>query len=182
MKVTGKPTERLSRSARTDGEELPGLGNLTLPDVPGIISLNNEHVLETSLLDDAGLAELLRMAFYARGVDEGKTAFLIALDHQAAYVNPNFSWFAARYNSFVYIDRVIVSAAARGRGLAKELYRDLFAAAMQRGHERVVCEVNSKPPNPASQAFHAAMGFAVVGEATIHGGEKSVCYLEKSLR
>ena len=153
--------------------------DLSLRHGPAILALNNEHEVETSRLDEAGLASLLRMAFYAKGVDQGKTALLIALDQRAPYINPNFEWFKARYSSFIYIDRVIVSAGARGRGLASALYRDLFAAARGAGRCRVVCEVNIDPPNPASRAFHAALGFEVVGEAKIHGGKKTVCYLEK---
>ncbi len=69
----------------------------------------------------------------------------------------------------------------RKRGLANRLYDDLFRAAAAAGHERVVCEVNSDPPNPASDAFHAALGFGEVGRAGIHGGAKTVRYLARSL-
>jgi predicted GNAT superfamily acetyltransferase len=153
-----------------------------LLDATVILSLNNEHAKETSALDDTGLAVLLDMAFYARGVDRGATAFLIALDQNASYRSPNFLWFKASRKVFVYIDRIIVSRAARGRGIARLLYDDLFATAKQAGHERVVCEVNIEPPNPVSEAFHVAMGFDRVGQATIYDGTKTVRYFEKTLR
>jgi uncharacterized protein len=70
----------------------------------------------------------------------------------------------------VYIDRIIASSEARGQGFARCLYQELFAAARQAGHMRVVCEVNIDPPNPASEAFHALMGFAGVGKASIFDG------------
>ena len=66
---------------------------------------------------------------------------------------------------------------ARGRGLAQRLYEELFDAARAAGHVRIVCEVNSSPPNPASDAFHARLGFTEVGAADIHGGAKTVRYL-----
>lgn len=69
----------------------------------------------------------------------------------------------------------------RKRGLANRLYDDLFRAASEAGHDRVVCEVNSDPPNPASDAFHASLGFVDVGHATIHDGKKTVRYLARSL-
>ncbi len=150
-------------------------------DSAHVLVLNNAHAIETSELDEERLAALLRMAFYARGIDDGATAFLVALDHNAAYKNENFEWFKARRESFVYIDRVIVAEAARGRGIAKALYDDLFAEAKLAGHERVVCEVNIDPPNPASEAFHSAMGFTAVGQAAIHNGTKTVRYFEKTL-
>jgi predicted GNAT superfamily acetyltransferase len=146
------------------------------------LSLNNAHASETSLLEESSLAVLLKIAFYARGLDRGGAAFLIALDHKAPYENPNFNWFKQRYESFVYIDRVIVAAAARGRGIARMLYQDLFAAAEQAGHNRVVCEINLHPPNAASDAFHDAMGFIEVGQAAIYNGTKIVRYFERTLR
>jgi predicted GNAT superfamily acetyltransferase len=147
-----------------------------------VLSLNNAHANETSMLDEDSLAALLAKAFYARGIDQGATAFLIALDRNAPYDNPNFAWFKASREAFVYIDRIIVAKSARGLGIARLLYEDLFAAAKQAGHTRVVCEVNIDPPNPASEAFHAAMGFAGIGEAAIHNGAKTVRYFEKLLR
>jgi predicted GNAT superfamily acetyltransferase len=145
------------------------------------LSLNNAHAQETSLLDESSLGVLLDIAFYARGLDRGTTALLIALDHNAPYDNPNFNWFKQRLDDFVYIDRIIVADCARGRGIARRFYRDLFAAAERAGHTRVVCEVNMAPPNHASDAFHAAMGFVEIGQATIHEGLKIVRYFEKAL-
>lgn len=150
-------------------------------DSAPVLSLNNEHAKETSFLDEPALTALLSMAFYARGIDAGAKAFLIALDQDAPYVNPNFAWFKARHISFLYIDRVVVAKSARGMGLAKSLYEDLFEAARHARHIRVVCEVNSEPPNPASDAFHAAMGFDIIGQAAIHAGTKTVRYLAKNL-
>jgi uncharacterized protein len=146
-----------------------------------MLPLNNTHAEETSKLDEASIAALLDIAFYARGIDRGAIALLIALDHNAVYDSPNFLWFKARRESFIYIDRVIVSSAARGQGIAKSLYEDLFAAAKQSGHDRVVCEVNIDPPNRASEAFHVAMGFGGVGEATIYNETKTVRYFERLL-
>jgi hypothetical protein len=70
---------------------------------------------------------------------------------------------------------------ARGRGSARRLYRDLFQHAAEAGHERVVCEVNSNPPNPASDAFHAALGFVEVGTASVYDGSRTVRYLSHAL-
>ena len=155
--------------------------DLSSLDAAAILLLNNTHAKETSELDVASLESLLNLAFYARGIDRGSTALLIALEHNAAYVNPNFMWFKASRKSFVYIDRIIVSTSARGRGLARALYEDLFVATKRVGHDRVVCEVNIEPPNPESEAFHLAMGFEEVGRAAIYGGKKTVRYFEKIL-
>jgi predicted GNAT superfamily acetyltransferase len=155
--------------------------DLTFADARAMLSLNNAHASETSWLDGPGILALLKMAFYARGIDHGATALLLALDHNALYENTNFNWFKASRGSFVYIDRIIVAGSARGLGIARLLYDDLFAAAIRSGHDRVVCEVNLDPPNPASDAFHQTMGFNKVGQAAIHGGKKTVRYFEKML-
>jgi hypothetical protein len=162
--------------------EVSEIGDLSSLDAAIMLPLNNAHAEETSALDEGSLTALIDMAFYARGIDRGATALLIALDQNAAYNSPNFLWFKACRESFVYIDRIIISSAARGQGIARSLYEDLFAAAIQAGHDRVVCEVNIDPPNRVSEAFHAAMGFDAVGQATIHRVTKSVRYLERSLR
>jgi uncharacterized protein len=166
----------------TQNKKVNAINDLRLLDATVILSLNNEHAKETSPLDDDSLTALLELAFYARGVDRGATAFLIALGHDTSYENPNFAWFKASRKSFVYIDRIIVSSSARGLGIGRLLYEDLFAMAKQAGQYRVVCEVNIEPPNPVSEAFHVAMGFDGVGQATIRNGAKTVRYFEKALR
>jgi predicted GNAT superfamily acetyltransferase len=108
-------------------------------------------------------------------------AFLLAFDQDADYASPNFRWFKARHQYFVYIDRIVVAAHARGRGLARLLYADLFDHARAAGHDRIGCEVNLGPPNPASDGFHAALGFREVGCANLPGSGKIVRYLAKNL-
>jgi len=144
-----------------------------------LLKLNNDHAVELSLADPARLAWLVGSAFYAKRVGDAE-AMLIAFDHMADYQSPNFLWFRDRYARFVYVDRIVTAAAARGRGLARSLYLDLFEHARAAGHERIVCEVNSDPPNPASEAFHRSLGFRAVGEAMLENGKK-VSYLELTL-
>lgn len=106
---------------------------------------------------------------------------MLAFDQDARYDSPNFLWFRARYPRFVYVDRIVVASSARGLGYARRLYRDLFEHAVRAGHERVVCEVNRNPPNPASDAFHAALDFVEVGTASVYDGSRTVRYLLKAL-
>lgn len=146
-----------------------------------MVELNNRHAKETSWQDSESFAGLLEMACFARGMDGGGRALLVAMDERARYENANFAWFKGRYERFVYVDRVIVGEELRGRGVAKALYEELFRWAREAGQERVVCEVNLLPPNPGSDAFHAAMGFVEVGRAEIHGGAKTVRYLGREV-
>jgi predicted GNAT superfamily acetyltransferase len=147
---------------------------------PAVLALNNAHAAELSWLNDGRLTLLLRQAFHARRIGE-VDGFLLAFDENAAYDSPNYLWFRQRYRRFVYVDRVVVALGARGRGYAGLLYADLFDRAGQAGHDIVVCEVNRDPPNPASDAFHTVQGFAEVGQAAIHQGNKTVRYLARAL-
>ncbi|MBE7184370.1 MAG: GNAT family N-acetyltransferase [Methylobacterium mesophilicum] len=140
-----------------------------------LLRLNNAHAAELSWLTAEALRRLIETGFRATRIGEAD-AMLVAFDQDADYASPNFRWFQARYPRFVYVDRVVVAPEARGRGLARMLYADLFEAARKAGHRVVGCEVNSAPPNPASDAFHAGLGFQVVGEAALAGGEKAVRY------
>lgn len=154
-----------------------------LPLFPGdeaaLLALNNAHAEELSFLTLDKFRAMAAEAFMAVRAGEAD-AYIVAFDQDAAYDSPNFLWFRERYERFVYVDRVCVAPQARGRGLARALYVALFVAARHAGHERVVCEVNSDPPNLASDAFHTAMGFAAVGDATLPGG-KTVTYFERKL-
>ncbi|TNE65010.1 MAG: GNAT family N-acetyltransferase [Alphaproteobacteria bacterium] len=149
-----------------------------LPEAP-VLALNNAHEKETSFLDGAKYRRMVAEAFYAEGVAPAM-AYLIAFDQDGDYDSPNFIWFRDRYARFAYIDRVVTAPEARGKGLARALYEDLFARARAAGHAVVGCEVNSDPPNPGSDAFHAKLGFVEVGSTLLANG-KTVRYLTKAL-
>lgn len=148
--------------------------------LPAILALNNEHARELSWLELPKLRHLVGEAFLALRAGEAD-AFLLAFDQDADYDSTNFLWFKAHYPRFAYVDRVAVATHARGRGLARAFYETLFARARAAGHTLVACEVNSDPPNPGSDAFHAAMGFREVGSAAIYGGERTVRYFVREL-
>lgn len=145
-----------------------------------LLPLNNESARETSALDAAKLARMIEAARVATVAGPGG-AFLLAFDQDADYDSPNFIWFRERFDRFLYIDRVIVGAAHRRSGLGRLLYEDLFRRAEQLGFRRIACEVNVRPPNPVSDAFHAKLGFAEVGAATSGDGAKAVRYLMREL-
>jgi hypothetical protein len=144
------------------------------------LALNNDHAVELSLQSPEAFRTLVDAAFLACWTTPGE-AFLIAFDQDGDYASDNFLWFRSRFSRFVYVDRIVVAPAHRGRGLAKALYAQVFAAARAAGHMRVVCEVNAAPPNPASDAFHAALGFTEIGSARLSGSAKTVRYLSCAL-
>jgi uncharacterized protein len=150
-------------------------------DEEAMLALNQAHRVETSALSAVEMQALLAQAFHVGLRDGGRDAFLIALDQDSLSASPNFQWFKPRYRRFVYVDRIIVAAPQRGRGLARGLYEELFAIASQAGHAFIGCEVNIEPPNPGSDAFHEALGFSEVGRGALLESQKFVRYLLKSL-
>lgn len=152
---------------------------MTPYDIVWALPLNQVHIAETSALTAERMAALVACAFQATAVDTH--AFLLTFDQSAPYDSSNFLWFRERYPRFVYVDRIIVSKDSRGRGLARLLYESLFNQALVAGHENIVCEVNSDPPNPASDVFHERLGFTEVGTAELQDRSKKVRYLLKKL-
>ena len=149
-------------------------------DIPAMLALNNAHGVELNMLSERELRDLVAQALCARIAGEGD-ALLIALAEDAAYASPNFAWFKSRFERFAYIDRVVVAERARGRGLARALYDEVFRAAKASGRTTICCEVNFDPPNPGSDAFHAALGFREIGRAFLADRGKSVRYLVREL-
>ena len=128
------------------------LNSVTLADTArteplgqALLALNNAHAQELSWLEPERLEYLVGQAFLARRIGD-LDAFLLAFDQGARYDSPNYLWFRNRYQRFVYIDRIVVASAARGRGCARRLYHDLF------DHARLPAwrVEASKPRSPAS--------------------------------
>src|SRR5258708_36512461 len=175
-----------------------------------LLALNNDHSIELSPLTLAELGLLIRQSFFSATINDSD-ALLIAFDQSSRYQHVNFLWFRAFFENalqqntsqsslgapraergrglfekhpnanFVYVDRIVTSPAARGKGYARALYAELFQRAKSPGHTRIACEVNLDPPNPASDAFHASLNFHEVGRAAIHNSTKTVRYLLRNL-
>lgn len=144
------------------------------------LALNNAHAEELSFHTRQGFLELLAAASFVRMAPQG-LALIVAFHEGCTYRNPNFSWFAARYPRYYYIDRVVVSEAVRGCGIGRQLYGALDAEARAGGHERLVCEINTVPPNPVSEEFHRRLGFVPVGGQHLADRGKTVRYWSKEL-
>ncbi|MEI2387786.1 GNAT family N-acetyltransferase [Breoghania sp. JC706] len=143
-----------------------------------LLHLNNAHATELSYLTAPEMRKLVTECCVAARIGAGR-AFVLAVGENAQYESPNFRWFQDRFDRFVYIDRVCVDPSERGKGFARRLYAHVFTHARELGAPRVVCEVNAEPPNPASDAFHAALGFEEIGTALLEERGKRVRYFEK---
>lgn len=130
-------------------------------DAEGVLALNAACVPEVGPMDGEKLAEFATWANYFKVVDvDGRIGgFLIGLTEDAPYTSVNFGWFAERYDSFAYVDRVAVSETDRGAGWGPALYRDFEQWAKDNQRPMLCAEVNTQPPNPRSLRFHEIFGF-----------------------
>jgi predicted GNAT superfamily acetyltransferase len=154
----------------------------TPADREAILALNLESEALMSPMDAARLAELGAMATYLRVLEDeaGVAAFLLAFREGCAYDSPNYRWFDARYERFLYVDRIAVAGDRQGRGLGPSMYADLFEFARVHQVPRVVCEYYSTPLNEVSRRFHARAGFHEVGSQWLPNG-KQVSFQEAKL-
>ena len=152
------------------------LRNANSADFAHILKLNESFVHFLSPLSMARLEMLHERAVYHRVIEESGqvVAFLIAFREGASYDSLNYRWFADRYPSFGYIDRLVIDGRFHHRGLGTRLYADLFSFAAETDVHHVVAEVDASPPNPVSANFHAKHGFAEVGSQFLNMTNKHV--------
>jgi uncharacterized protein len=106
--------------------------------------------------------------------------FVILIQPGSAYPSDNYGWFEKTFGRHLYVDRIAVSAAARGLGVGRALYAEALGMAAALGEERVTAEVNEDPPNPESMAFHERLGFHHLTSRMSRSG-KTVAMLERPL-
>ena len=148
-------------------------------DLGALHSINESAVPHVNSVAVERFRGFTREAVYFRVAlvdDDMLAGMLVAFAPGAGYESLNYRWFEARYRDFVYVDRIAVAETARRRGVASRLYRDLFASVAARTR-RITCEVNTRPANAESMAFHHRFGFRPVGSQETEGGAKRVCLL-----
>ncbi len=152
------------------------INDIHINDYPAIVTLNENAVEFTSPMDLERLSYLASLAAYFRiAVSDGQlVAFLLAMKEGVSYQNDNYGWFSSRYESYLYIDRVVVARGFQGSGIGTQLYHDIFSYARQEEIPILTCEINAVPPNEVSAAFHARLEFSEVGSQWICNSQKKV--------
>jgi len=154
-------------------------------DLHAAVDLNNGAVPAVPPTDRGALSLLVAAASLALVAEQAPghpLGFLIAMDPGTDYDSENYRWFSGRGDSFVYVDRVVVAPGARGTGIGRALYEAVFERAREHGFGEVDCEVNVRPANPESLAFHARMGFEKLDEQETKGGAYRVALLAAPVR
>ena len=152
-------------------EDRPAIEAVNLEGQPGVNAFLPGEI-EVCL----GRATLFRVAESAGRV----CGYLLAFAAGFSAIGDEYAWFSARHSAFLYVDQVAVARDAWRRGIGAALYADLEREARERGIPLLVCEVNLRPPNPRSLAFHVRLGFREAGRLEVSDG-RFVALLDRAL-
>lgn len=154
--------------------------NLSESDYLAVLELNNSNTPAVSELNREGLQSLVEMAWASWAVEDIETkkliGFCLILCPGQNYSSDNYQWVCDHYENFQYLDRVVISEKFQGKGFGRKLYEYWFSMA---NSQPLLVEVNIKPKNDGSIAFHEKLGFVSVGEQDTEHGKKRVQYMEK---
>ena len=151
-------------------------------DLDDVLALNQASVPHVNSLTMREMRWFAEHAAYFRVVRrEGRLAgFLIGLGPGLDYDSPNYRYFCNKHEMFGYVDRVAVAPEAQRLGVGSRLYED-YATTLRGFAPILTCEVNIRPPNEGSLAYHERHGFRRVATQETEGGSKEVALMEKRL-
>ena len=146
----------------------PVVRNIEIVDLPRVLEINNANTPGVSELTMSELETDIKNCLHALAIDNehGEVcAFCITFTPDAPDAGANHRWFAKRYKSFVYLDRIAINSSHQNRGLGALLYQAVEQHMLRSAeHSLLCCEVNLEPPNPGSLRFHNRIGFTEVGQ------------------
>jgi predicted GNAT superfamily acetyltransferase len=145
----------------------PVVRNIETADLSKVLEINNANTPGVSELTMAELEADLNHALHALVIENeyGEVcAFCMTFAPDAPDAGSNHQWFAERYESFVYLDRIAIDSSHQNSGLGALLYQSVEQQMIKSAeHSLLCCEVNLEPPNPGSLRFHHRIGFTEVG-------------------
>ena len=146
----------------------PIVRNIESADLTRVLAINNANTPGVSELTLSELETDITNCLHALAIDNehGEVcAFCITFAPDAPDAGVNHRWFAERYASFVYLDRIAIDPTYQNLGLGVLLYQSVEQEMIDSAqHSLLCCEVNLEPPNPGSLRFHHRIGFTEVGQ------------------
>ena len=146
----------------------PIVRNIESADLTRVLAINNANTPGVSELTLSELETDITNCLHALAIDNehGEVcAFCITFAPDAPDAGVNHRWFAERYASFVYLDRIAIDPTYQNLGLGVLLYQSVEQQMIDSAqHSMLCCEVNLEPPNPGSLRFHHRIGFTEVGQ------------------
>jgi predicted GNAT superfamily acetyltransferase len=164
---------------------MKGIRALTCLDCEEILRINSESLPGVAHLDRTELERLMAIPNEHLAMEcptGGLAGYMLAFRSDAPYDGEEFLTFAkASAKPFIYIDQVAVDTTTRRMGVATILYNAMAAHALGASLSALCCEVNLKPPNPISLAFHQNSGFNRAGVLDTEDG-RTVALMKKTLK
>lgn len=152
---------------------------LDVRDIDRLVVLNDAAYPAVPTTSAEEMRELLAVSDFTVALVqyERVVGFVIGMRPGSTYSSENYRYFAGRGTNCLYVDRIVVDEERRGEGLGRRLYSAIFDLAHTENRVEVCCEVNIRPPNPESLAFHARLGFVKLGEQSTKNGSVTVALL-----
>jgi predicted GNAT superfamily acetyltransferase len=153
-------------------------------DLPQVREVNDAAAPAINPLSEHDLADLFSMCdvrLVATDRNHRLLAFLLSMGSGQPYSSENYRYFEDRGIRHQYIDRIVVAPPAKGTGIGRALYESVFERARERGASEVTAEVNIRPLNPGSIAFHERLGFRQLAEQDTRDGTVRVSLLARSV-
>ena len=146
------------------------ISETTSDELPLIVKMNQEALPAVSSVNINDMNHFLTIVDYFRSlkIEEKLVGFLIALTPGKEYHSINYKWFEKRFDSFMYVDRIVIDPSYQGN----------LVDFSNNKTDRITCEVNIRPKNEGSMIFHKQYGFNQVGTQTTENGKKEVSLME----
>tara|TARA_B100000029_G_scaffold414432_1_gene417839 strand:+ start:2221 stop:2727 length:507 start_codon:yes stop_codon:yes gene_type:complete len=146
-------------------KEMHVINQENIPEVGGLADINefNDRVSWSSNV-------------FAYKYEDVIKAFVLCMREGLPYKSPNYKYISINFKKFLYVDRIAVQEKFRRQGIAEEIYKTVINEG-KRNSLDVLCEVNTKPSNEPSLAFHRKMGFEEIG--TNEFEKNNVVYLRR---
>jgi uncharacterized protein len=156
LRVTGTRAMQRRDSAQVLAINLmsrPGVAPLEQEELSRLMSLPHEHLVAV------------------RGND--LVGYLLAFQRDAPYDGEEFLAFRRLLTApYLYVDQVAVAAELQHSGIGRRLYEEISSVARRRGLGLLCCEVNIRPANQGSIAFHEQLGFSSVTRLATRDGRE----------
>ena len=137
-------------------------------DLEVVHAINEGEIPAVGAAEPDALARIAAQSTIALVAEVGGEVggFCFVLPPGADYGSHNYAWFSERYDDFVYLDRVAIAPEFQRRGVGRALYTEVERLAREHHPtaSHFTLEVNLRPRNDRSLAFHAELGFVEVGQ------------------
>jgi uncharacterized protein len=144
----------LSEVLQINGTARPGVAPLEAREFSRLLALAHAHLVAT-------------------GASGKLSGYLLAFHGDTPYDGEEFLSFRRTLaEPYIYIDQVAVAPAFEGTGVARALYQALESSARGQGIRLLCCEVNLRPSNARSRAFHEKQGFGSQGRLSMDDGRE----------